>query len=132
MAHPAVHKAAEPGHLSGVKHAIADDQRGGLLFRALEEKRNIIRRMLAIAIEGEGPVEPELARVLPTRLQSGAFSSAAFVPQDFGASFFREIGRCILRAIIHYDHCGQAQPNRSHERPNGRLLVQTGNDRGTC
>jgi hypothetical protein len=61
-AHVAINGAAQMGHVADIVHPRADEELGASRSRHLQEKNNLFRQMLAIAIENhyvsEAAIEP--------------------------------------------------------------------------
>ena len=64
-AHPSVHAAPEPGHQLRLAHAVADDEGGTSDCRAIKQRRNVFRRVLAVAIQSQYPGKAQAKGVLP-------------------------------------------------------------------
>ena len=113
-----------------VVHAIADDERGASLFRAAQERRQLRGVMLAIAVQGDGPVEAEREEMRQAGLQRRAFAAIAFVA-NYGCAGVPGILRgSIRRAVVHNDDVRDLLQQGRNQRGDGLFFVETGDNGG--
>ena len=129
-AHPAVHLAAQPGHVTRFIHAVADDERGARLLGASQEGRNVPGRMLSVAIHGHGPAKAKLTGASPAGMQRGTFALRRGVAHHLRPRPRRQLPRGVGGAVIHHDDGGQLFADLSNERFDGRRFVQAGDHCG--
>src|SRR5215469_745069 len=112
FAHPAIHLASYPWHGIGLLHSVADDERSAGFFRADQKRRQIERRMLAIAIERHGPIETELETMGQSPSKRCALALVVLVANHNGACVLGYRGGFISGTIVHHNHQGKLLPHR--------------------
>ena len=113
-------------------HAIADDKPRAGCFRAMQQSRQILWRVLSVAVERHGPIETKFERVRQAGFQRRAFAEIAPVPQDSRAGIFRQKRGLIRRTVIHDQHRGELPAQRAHQRRDAGAFVETRNHRGAA
>ena len=127
-AHPLVDAAAKPGHPVGVGHAIADDQVGAACIRFVEKGRNVVGRMLTIAIEGERPGEAAFERAFPAADERRALPQGLRLANDVSARFGRNSLSVVSRGVINDYYRRQMAVDGGDERTDGSGLVEARDD----
>ena len=84
-AHPAVHLPAQPGNGFRVVHAVAHHQQCPGLFGASPKGRQILGRVLAIAIQHHSPFETLLPRPRQSGFERSPFAEISPVSNDLCA-----------------------------------------------
>ena len=78
-AHPPVHPPAQPGNFPRLMHAVADHEQSPGSFGAPKQRRQILRRVLAIAVQGHRPFKALFQRQRQTGPERGAFAKISLV-----------------------------------------------------
>ena len=81
-AHPTVDLPAHPGNGLCLMHAVADNQPGPGLFGAPLKSGQILRHMLAVAVEGDRPAKAQTSRLRQTGPERGTLAEIPGVTQD--------------------------------------------------
>jgi hypothetical protein len=81
------------------------------LFDAGKKNRNVIRRVLSVAIQGKDPGETQFAGVPPAGSQGGSFPAIG-TPPNYGGPGPRGFSTCgISGCVIHNDDLWQMAPD---------------------
>lgn len=129
-AHPAIDPAPHPRHGARVSHAIADDEGSTGLCGAMEEGREVGGVVLAVAIERHGPFETEAKQVVEAGLKRCAFAAVALMAKDEGAGVLGVERGVVVRAVVHDGDQGEMLARSHHERADGAVFVEAGDDGG--
>ena len=125
-AHPTVHPAPQPGNGGRMGHAVADYEQSAGLISALQKSRKVVRRVLAVAIESEGPIIALSRRQGEAGPECRAFAEISIVRDNGRARVFGQGGGAISRAIVHHDHAEKMPPRRADDRCDAGALVESG------
>ena len=87
-AHPPVHLPTQPGHFMRLIHAVADHQQRPGLFGATQQRGQIFRRVLAVAIERHRPFITLLQRARQSSFERRAFAQVALMFEHAGTGIF--------------------------------------------
>ena len=126
-AHPAIHLPAQPGNGARVGHPVADHQQRPGLFGAFKKSRHVIRLMLAVAVQCEGPLKALLLCLGQAGPERGAFAEIFCVRDHLSTSRLSLGCRVVRRTIVHDEHPGKLPARRGNYGRNARALVETGN-----
>jgi hypothetical protein len=129
-AHPSVHLPAQPGNFPRIVHAVADHQTGSGSFGAPKQRRQILRRVLAVAVERHRPFATQIHRARQSRFERRTFAQVALVPDHDRAGNLCEAGRRIRRAVVHDQHGRELPAHRRNQRRDAGGLVEARNHGG--
>ena len=126
-AHPPVHQPSQPRHGVRVVHAVANHQPRAGLFGASQQRGQILRRVLAVAVERRGPFKTLLECLRQTGPERGAFAEISPMPDHHRARPASQ-ARCLIgRAVVHDQNRRKILAHGFGQRRDGRPLVETGN-----
>jgi hypothetical protein len=128
-AHPPVHLSPQPRHGVRVVHAVADHQQGAGLFGASQQRGQIFRRMLAVAVERHGPFKALLQKLRQSGLERRALAAVSLMEDCRRAGIFGQKRSLIRRTVIHDQHKGNLLAQGRNQRGNAGAFVEAGNDR---
>ena len=131
-AHPAVHLPAQPGNGACVGHPVADYQQRPGLPGAFKKSRHVIRRVLAIAVQREGPLKALLPCPGQPGPERGALAEIFFVRDHQRARRLRPGRRVVRRTVIHDQHAGKLPARRGDQSRQARALIETGDYDCAC
>ena len=130
-ADPAIHKPAHERHVCGVGHPVANDELCLRRAGVSKEARDILRGMLAVAVERHRPGKSGLTCGAPAELERHPLALWAVVTKDARAGLVRQPRGTVARAIVD-DECGwQKPPTFLDEGRDGPGLVEARDDDGT-
>jgi hypothetical protein len=131
-AHPAVHLPAQPQNGARVVHAVADNEQRPGLFSALQKGGQIVRRMLAVAIESEGPFKALTQRPGQAGPERRALAEVPLMASHRRARR-RSQGRGVVRrTVIHDQHRGKTPADCDDQGCDTRRLVETRDHHRAC
>jgi len=128
--HPAICLPAQPRHCPAIFHAVADDERGVGFFGTGKKFGDIIRRVLAVAVEHQYPRETAFGCPLPTCAQRRAFAGIFGEADNFRAGSLRFVRRAVGRAIVHDQDVWQMPLNSGYNRCNMSGFIEARDHRG--
>jgi len=131
-AHPAVHLSAQPGNGARIGHPVADNQQRPGLPGALKKSRHVIRRMLAVAVQREGPGKTLLSCLGQASPERGAFAEVFCVRNQLRARRLRPGRRVVRRTVVHDQHPVELPARRGDQGRYARALVETGEHHRAC
>jgi len=131
-AHPPVHPPAQPRQGEGVVETIANDQRGGRSFLAVEEERDVVGPVLPVPIQRDGPCKTTLVCVRQAGAQGRAFALIPGMLKHTGSSSLGLTPCVVCRTVVHHDYFVNESLHLCHQRRDGSLLVEARHDNGTC
>src|SRR4051812_33344835 len=98
-------------------HPVTNHQAGGGAFATIEEGRDVLRGMLAVAVQSERPEITGLQCLCPTGSKSDAFAQHTRMFQHSSSAALGTSRRLIAGAIINDNNGRQVFPHSCNERP---------------
>jgi len=130
-AHGAIDHPARPGHRPWRHYPAAHHKVRSCILTAREKARNVVGRMLSIAIQRHRVAEAQLLQTLKAGLERRALTLPWPQTNAFRPHLTRDFPRRIFRAIIHHQNRRQKAPDLLQQPWQRQRFVAARNQGGT-
>jgi hypothetical protein len=131
QAHGAIGRPARPGHRPCCHHSAAHHEVRPRILTARQKARNVLRRMLSVAIQRHRMAKAQFLQTLKAGLERRPFALSWPQSNAFGPHLTRDSPGCIARAVIHHHHRRQKASDLLQQPWQRQRFVTARNQGGT-